>query len=151
MTTINSQALTYLQARILATGGRVFALHYDDGDDAPERVWLSNIDAPGLAMSRSICDYVAHTVGVSSIPEIQEQDLVEGRDCIIIVGSDGLWEFVSNQEAIDVAARCTDPRDAVLKLLQESETRWKHAEEVVDDTTICVAYIKGFEGNEIIN
>lgn len=38
--------------RILATGGRVFAVEYDDGIDGPPRVWLGHMDVPGLAMSR---------------------------------------------------------------------------------------------------
>ena len=33
----------------------------------PARVWLQDIQVPGLAMSRSIGDYVAQSVGV--IPE----------------------------------------------------------------------------------
>jgi hypothetical protein len=36
----------------------------------PHRVWLKNENIPGLAMSRSFGDYVAHQVGVSSEPEI---------------------------------------------------------------------------------
>jgi len=38
--------------RILATGGRVFAVQYEDGVRGPERVWLSDLNVPGLAMSR---------------------------------------------------------------------------------------------------
>ena len=38
--------------RILASGGRVFAVEYDDGIDGPPRVWLGHMDVPGLAMSR---------------------------------------------------------------------------------------------------
>ena len=51
------------KARILASGGRVFALDYDDGYVGPERVWLQDHDIPGLAMSRSLGDTVAHSVG----------------------------------------------------------------------------------------
>jgi hypothetical protein len=40
------------KARILAAGGRVFAVEYDDGVDGPPRVWLGHMDVPGLAMSR---------------------------------------------------------------------------------------------------
>jgi len=29
------------------------------------RVWLQEQDAPGLAMSRSLADFIAHSVGVS--------------------------------------------------------------------------------------
>jgi hypothetical protein len=36
------------------------------------RVWLADIDVPGLAMSRSIGDDVSHKVGVVNIPEIIE-------------------------------------------------------------------------------
>ena len=42
--------------------GRVFAVEYEDGVKGPERVWLSNMNVPGLAMSRSLCDHVAHMV-----------------------------------------------------------------------------------------
>lgn len=38
--------------RIIAAGGRVFAVEYDDGVDGPPRVWLGHMDVPGLAMSR---------------------------------------------------------------------------------------------------
>jgi serine/threonine protein phosphatase PrpC len=40
--------------RILACGGRVFAVEYDDGIDGPPRVWLGHMDVPGLAMSRYV-------------------------------------------------------------------------------------------------
>jgi hypothetical protein len=36
----------------------------------PERVWISNHQVPGLAMSRSIGDYIAHTVGVIADPVV---------------------------------------------------------------------------------
>ena len=45
--------------RILAKGGRVFAVQYDDGIDGPQRVWLGNMDIPGLAMARSLGDTIA--------------------------------------------------------------------------------------------
>ena len=38
----------------------------------PMRVWLKNEEIPGLAMSRSLGDRIAHTVGVTCTPEIQE-------------------------------------------------------------------------------
>lgn len=34
----------------------------------PARVWLKNEQYPGLAMSRSIGDACAHSVGVSALP-----------------------------------------------------------------------------------
>ena len=76
--------------RIEQAGGRVFSMEYDDGYDGPMRVWLADQDVPGLAMSRSICDTVAHSVGVVSTPDVFERDLTDD-DRVLVMGSDGLW------------------------------------------------------------
>merc|ERR1712119_230200 len=86
--------------RILAAGGRVFAVQYDDGIDGPPRVWLGHTDIPGLAMSRSLGDVVAHSAGVISEPDFTEFELDPERDKFLVVASDGLWEFVMNDEAV---------------------------------------------------
>lgn len=57
-------------ARIIERGGRIEAFKDQlTGEDmGPKRVWLLKEDVPGLAMSRSIGDYVAQTVGVIPDP-----------------------------------------------------------------------------------
>lgn len=55
------------------------------------------MDIPGLAMSRSVGDTVAHTAGVISDPEMHVVELTP-EDKVIVWASDGLWEFMSNQE-----------------------------------------------------
>lgn len=72
-------------------------MEYEDGVLGPARVWLPTEDIPGLAMSRSLGDTVAHTVGVSSVPEMHVVELTPA-DRLLVVASDGLWEFMSNQE-----------------------------------------------------
>jgi serine/threonine protein phosphatase PrpC len=52
---------------------------------------------PGLAMSRSLGDQIAHSVGVSSIPEIKTF-LVGVDDKFVIIGSDGVFEFLTNED-----------------------------------------------------
>ena len=94
--------------RILKAGGRVFNMEYEDGYDGPARVWLADQNIPGLAMSRSLCDTVAHKVGVISMPEITERKLTDDERAIVI-GSDGLWEFISSKEAIRLIQDCKDP------------------------------------------
>lgn len=132
------------KARILAAGGRVFAVEYDDGVDGPPRVWLGNIDVPGLAMSRSVGDAVAHSAGVSSEPEFTTRILDAATDRFLIVASDGLWEFVSDQEAVDMVAGCDgDASRAVDVLINEANSRWMREEQVIDDTTVIVAYLRG--------
>ena len=46
---------------------------YDDGKEGgPFRVWMKGCDYPGIAMSRSIGDKIAHNIGVINEPEIME-------------------------------------------------------------------------------
>jgi serine/threonine protein phosphatase PrpC len=137
-----------VQARIEAKGGRVFAVEYDDGVDGPARVWLGHMDVPGLAMSRSLGDAVAHSAGVSSEPEFFEYDFNPNReDLILVMASDGLWEFMTDQEVIDLAYSTTEPRFAVDRLISESNERWMREEQVIDDTTVCVAFLGSFQSN----
>jgi len=137
------------KARIEAKGGRVFAVEYDDGVDGPMRVWLGHMDVPGLAMSRSLGDVVAHSAGVSSEPEFFEYDFnPNGReDMIIVTASDGLWEFMSNQEVMDIAFTTTEPKYAVDRLITEANERWMKEEQVIDDTTVFVAFLNTFMMN----
>lgn len=127
--------------RIIAAGGRVFAVEYDDGIDGPPRVWLGHMDVPGLAMSRSLGDAVAHTAGVISDPEFTERDLDPSKDKFIIVATDGLWEFITNEETVDMAVETRSPSEAVNVLVKEANTRWMKEEQVIDDTTIICAHL----------
>lgn len=127
--------------RILAAGGRVFAVEYDDGIDGPARVWLGHMDVPGLAMSRSLGDAVAHTAGVISEPEFTERELDPNTDRFIVLATDGLWEFCNNQETVEMADATKGPGEAVDTLVREANNRWMLEEQVIDDTTVIVAYL----------
>jgi serine/threonine protein phosphatase PrpC len=133
--------------RILACGGRVFAVEYDDGIDGPPRVWLGHMDIPGLAMSRSLGDVVAHSAGVISEPEFTEFELNPATDKFLVVATDGLWEFVDNQETVDMVEGQNGPPDAVDVLVTEAATRWMHEEQVIDDTTIIVANLFNYKAS----
>jgi serine/threonine protein phosphatase PrpC len=133
--------------RILACGGRVFAVEYDDGIDGPPRVWLGHMDIPGLAMARSLGDVVAHSAGVISEPEFTEYELNPATDRFIVVATDGLWEFVDNQETVEMVEGQSSPTDAVDVLVTEAATRWMHEEQVIDDTTIIVANLFNYKSN----
>lgn len=89
--------------RILSHGGRVEALFDTETRKqlGPYRVWLKDENVPGLAMSRSLGDEVARKAGVVCDPEIREIEL-ERQDKFIVQASDGVWEFMSNKEVIDI-------------------------------------------------
>jgi len=74
-------------------------------------VWLQENEVPGLAMSRSLGDYVAQSVGVSPIPEINIYD-ISADDRVMIIASDGVWEFLSNDQIAELAMRFYDTGQA---------------------------------------
>jgi len=129
------------KARILEAGGRVFPVKYPDGHIGPERVWLKDVDAPGLCMTRSLGDRVVHTVGVISTPEFFEYDLCPRTDCALIVATDGLWSVTPDKDAAAQCMSVREPSSAVGMMLRESHKRWVTAGDSIDDTTICVAYL----------
>ena len=98
--------------RIDEAGGRVARLQDESGEEVgPHRVWLRYAWIPGLAMSRALGDALAHRVGVSSVPEISTHE-ISASDRFLILASDGIWEFITNEEAVMIAASCNSPDEA---------------------------------------
>ena len=132
--------------RILQAGGRVDS--FKDTQNplesiGPKRVWLPDQDVPGLAMSRSMGDCVAHSVGVSAEPEVLEFTLGP-NDRFVVIGSDGLWEFMTNEEVCEIVLPFyieNQPEAAANKLVREAHLKWKQEEEVVDDITVVVIFL----------
>ena len=131
--------------RILDKGGRIEAYKDDQGVPiGPERVWLKGEDLPGLAMSRSFGDDVAHMIGVTSKPEIMEFKLYE-EDKFILLGSDGIFEFISSDEAVNMVKDFylkDDINGALNHLYKISSQRWIMEEEVIDDITLIIVFFK---------
>ena len=52
-------------------------------------------------MSRAIGDKIAHSIGVINEPEILVFNLDE-ESKFILLGSDGVWQYLNNQEINDI-------------------------------------------------
>ena len=131
--------------RIVKSGGRVEPYRDVNGNFVgPERVWVKGGDLPGLAMSRSFGDEVAHLVGVITEPEIVEYFLSK-EDKFVVLGSDGLWEFISSEECIEIVKDFyleKNVEGALTFLYKEASKRWILEEEIIDDITILIAFFK---------
>eukprot|EP01066_Platyproteum_vivax_P008903 Platyproteum_vivax@DN3857_c0_g1_i1.p1 len=125
--------------RIHECGGEVLRLE----GDIPHRVFIKGKMYPGLAMSRAIGDHVGATVGVIAEPDVAEYTITPD-DQFIIVATDGVWEFISSQEAVDIIAKQKKEgvQDGSELLAYEAWQRWVVEEEnVVDDITVTVAWL----------
>lgn len=139
--------------RIKKAGGLVMTSEQYDGDepmheqwvngDSPPRIWSPEREKgkfPGCAFTRSIGDKNGEDVGVSAEAEFSEYSLSDGDETIII-GSDGIFEFISDVEAATISSIYEDPTEACRALVGESYKRWVKREERTDDITAIVGFI----------
>ncbi|KAL2534238.1 Protein phosphatase 2C and cyclic nucleotide-binding/kinase domain-containing protein [Abeliophyllum distichum] len=112
----------------------------DDGD--PPRIWVQNGMYPGTAFTRSIGDSIAETVGVVANPEIVVLELMTNHP-FFVIASDGVFEFLSSQTVVEMAANYKDPRDACAAIVAESYRLWLQYETRTDDITVIVVHING--------
>ena len=133
------------EKRILEKGGRIEPMKDEDNTFiGPPRVWLKQQDYPGLAMSRSFGDRVAHSVGVSEEPEIKEYKFRK-EDKFFVVASDGLFEFIPSQDIVNIIKDYYLNRDIVgccEYLYELSKEKWMKEEEVVDDITMILVFLE---------
>ena len=129
--------------RIIENGGRVEKYIEEDGtSNGPYRVWVQDEMYPGLAMSRSIGDFIASSVGVIPNPEIIEYSLNKSSEYMIIA-SDGIWQFMSNEKVMSIANKFypkKDPIDLCNELVREAEICWDKEGLPRDDITVLVVY-----------
>ena len=98
----------------------------------PPRVWRQDHDYPGTAFSRSLGDSVGEDIGVSAEPEMVTKEITRG-DEFLVVASDGVFEFLTNQRVVDICAGCDDPLQACTRLLEESYKQRLRYELQTDD------------------
>lgn len=129
--------------RIIRFGGKISPFKEENGSYAgPERVWIKDKPFPGLAMTRSFGDQIAGSVGVICEPEIKEF-MWKDEDAFVVVASDGLWEYVSNEDVVRIVGEgimegnYTNVADELYKFALK---KWEENEDGVDDITIVVVF-----------
>ena len=129
--------------RIEKAGGEVeqeFENETDEKSNLPFRVWKKGCDYPGLSLSRSLGDKIAEEIGVISEPDFIEVE-IDRYSKYIIMGSDGVFEHLSNNEIIEVSKKYlnNDNLQLACDIIVEKEAElFKQKENRVDDITINI-------------
>ena len=136
-------------ARIVGRGGYV-SPPPEPGLSA--RVWLDpEFTQVGLAMARSIGDHAVKGVGVIAEPEVMMHELREGgKDRFLLLASDGVWEFISSQEAVDIVwgelQKGVGVSGACQVLIEQAAARWRDVEgDYRDDITALLIMLPIFK------
>ncbi|KAJ1262512.1 hypothetical protein BS78_09G113500 [Paspalum vaginatum] len=125
--------------RIRRCNGEVYSLADEPG---VHRVWQPNRESPGLAMSRAFGDYCVKDYGVISAPEVTQRR-ISGEDQFVILATDGVWDVLSNEEAVQIVAETPDRKKAAKRLVECAVRAWgrKRRGIAVDDcSAICLFF-----------
>ena len=128
--------------RIEENGGEIAQFEEDGEKSGPFRVWKKGEVYPGIAMSRSIGDLIATTLGVVPEPKFIE-DKVDKDTKFIVIASDGVWEFLDNKTVAEMVMpfyKKNDPDGACKALIKTSTEWWNKEDIVVDDITAIVVF-----------
>mmetsp|Transcript_58697 Transcript_58697/g.108272 ORF Transcript_58697/g.108272 Transcript_58697/m.108272 type:complete len:835 (-) Transcript_58697:94-2598(-) len=124
--------------RVQNDGGEVRKLHRNAGNF---RVFAPGQERPGLALTRSLGDFAAADCGVIAEPEVAVYKLRSGIDALLMLGTDGLFEFCSNTDAASKLLKEGVTATGLESLCAESRRQWAASSynETVDDITAVVA------------
>ncbi|OIT24710.1 PREDICTED: probable protein phosphatase 2C 34 isoform X1 [Nicotiana attenuata] len=124
--------------RIIQCNGRVFCL---DDESGVHRLWLPDEESPGLAMSRAFGDYCVKDFGLISVPDVTQRHITS-KDQFVVLATDGVWDVVSNQEAVEIVSATPDRAKAAKCLVQCAVRAWKRKRRgiAVDDISAIVLF-----------
>ena len=128
--------------RIKEYGGEISQYEEDGEKSGPFRVWQKGEVYPGIAMSRSIGDFIASKLGVIPEPKFLEEKIDKDTK-FIVVASDGIWEFLDNNTVKNMVMpfyEKNDPNGACKELIKKSTEFWNQEDVVVDDITVVVVF-----------
>lgn len=129
------------KARCCRIGGEVEPMYIPGiGFRGPARLWKTKQREGGLAVSRAFGDVSLKDAGVSAVPDVSVKTL-DANDHFVILASDGVWDYVSNEEAVRLAASKSDPREASEAIVATARKRWRMegGGQYIDDVTALVA------------
>ena len=131
------------KARVIMSGGVVEQALDDLGfPSGPLRVFSPGKEYPGLAMSRSIGDLIAKTLGVIPEPGIIEYNLKKNTK-FFILASDGVWEFLNNDNVRDIGKQFylnSNANELCQELINRSVIEWKYNDNIIDDITAIAVF-----------
>ena len=111
--------------------------------DDPPRVFKKGATFPGCAFTRSLGDATGKKLGVCARPELLTYQL-DARTRCLILASDGVFEFMTNEEVLAVARRrhADGPLAAAREIVATAYAHWAAEDTRSDDVTCALVYFE---------
>lgn len=108
--------------RISRQGLKIHKVKEQGKEYGAERLWTSE-EGLGITVTRALGDWQV-SKAVLSDPEIEEYDL-SASDKFVLLGSDGLWDVISPEEAVKILNEKKRGKEGVDELLNQAKKRWR--------------------------
>lgn len=118
-----------------------------DTSGDPPRVFQKGKQYPGCAFTRSLGDKMGEACGIIPDPEMVTIDISK-KDEYLVIASDGVFEFLSNQNVIDICSSASNPLEACKVIVQSSYKQWLQYENRTDDITAIVIFLHCEKGGK---
>lgn len=126
--------------RIAESKGRVFSL---DDEPGVYRMWRTgNGETSGLAVSRALGDHCLKDFGLISVPDVTQRNITS-RDKFVILATDGVWDVISNQEAVQIVSSTADREKSAKRLVECAVGAWKQKKRGIamdDISAVCIFF-----------
>ena len=130
--------------RIENNGGEISRV--DWADYGPLRIFYKNKPYPGLSMTRAFGNFNAENLGFNTIPDIVEYDINEKKPKIIILATDGIWQFLSNEQVKNLILPYYEEDNingGIQKLVGSARKMWETKNpRFIDDITIILIFFR---------
>ena len=112
----------------------------------PLRVWFKGKKYPGLTITRSLGDFEAIPLGIIHIPDINKYDIDEERIKILVLATNGICEFLTNDKIMDITWQFYESKDAKAaceKIIETADKIWNIKNpHNIPDLTVSVFFFK---------
>ena len=97
-------------------------------------------------MTRAFGDFNAEDLGFNTFPDIKEYDINEQKPKIIISATDGIWQFLSNEQVKNLILPYYEEDNitgGIQKLVTSARRMWETMNpKFIDDITIILLFFK---------
>ncbi|XP_024015151.1 probable protein phosphatase 2C 41 isoform X2 [Eutrema salsugineum] len=125
--------------RIKQSDGRLFCLADEPG---VYRVGMPNGESLGLAVSRAFGDYCLKDFGLVSVPAVTYRKITE-KDQFLILATDGMWDVMTNDEAVEIVRGVRDRRKSAKRLVERAMILWRRKRRSIamdDISALCLFF-----------
>ena len=93
-------------------------------------------------MSRALGDFCLKDFSFISVPDVTQRE-ISNRDKFVILATYGVWDIVSNQEALQIVSSTTDREESAKRLVKCAVGAWKQKKRGIatdDILAICLFF-----------